>query len=351
MSYITPNKYLIKRYANKLRPFILENCHLLKLIDTSQAKTFDTASVYPVITILTNRITDEKVYVAILDDSSFEQFFRGLYKGGYFLEQDGFKDNKNYIFDISIQPDSLELFKKILIGGKPLGDYARVLTGTPAIEKFYRWKTLLFPEDKLPKGKKALKFINVSNVDRYKIEWGKKIRSSGLKLEKPYIIFDDDLIGKNKWSVFEQRKIVIKGTAKHLTAAFDDVGYANVSLYAVIFNSEHDDKIKNYYHLALLNSVLINFWYCKKFASANLAGNYISFNGVYLEQIPIKNAAIKEQKRLADIVDKILAITKNKDYLENSAKQAKVRDYEKQIDQLVYKLYALTPEEIKIVEQ
>jgi len=26
------------------------------------------------------------------------------------------------------------------------------------------------------------------------------------------------------------------------------------------------------------------------------------------------------------------------------------RDYEKQIDQLVYKLYGLTPEEIKIVE-
>jgi len=28
----------------------------------------------------------------------------------------------------------------------------------------------------------------------------------------------------------------------------------------------------------------------------------------------------------------------------------KVRDYEKQIDQLVYKLYGLTPEEIRIVE-
>ncbi|KKT34791.1 MAG: hypothetical protein UW24_C0021G0002 [Parcubacteria group bacterium GW2011_GWA2_44_12] len=27
------------------------------------------------------------------------------------------------------------------------------------------------------------------------------------------------------------------------------------------------------------------------------------------------------------------------------------RDYEKQIDQLVYKLYGLTPEEIKIIEQ
>jgi len=38
------------------------------------------------------------------------------------------------------------------------------------------------------------------------------------------------------------------------------------------------------------------------------------------------------------------------DYLENPAKQAKVREYEKQIDHLVYNLYGLTPEEIEIVE-
>jgi hypothetical protein len=37
--------------------------------------------------------------------------------------------------------------------------------------------------------------------------------------------------------------------------------------------------------------------------------------------------------------------------LVNPAKQAKVREYEKQIDQLVYRLYGLTPEEIQIVEQ
>lgn len=30
--------------------------------------------------------------------------------------------------------------------------------------------------------------------------------------------------------------------------------------------------------------------------------------------------------------------------------QAKVKDYERQIDQMVYKLYGLTEEEIKIVE-
>ena len=42
--------------------------------------------------------------------------------------------------------------------------------------------------------------------------------------------------------------------------------------------------------------------------------------------------------------------TKDEDYLENSTKQAEVCDYEKEIDQLVYKLYNLTPEEIEIVE-
>jgi len=34
----------------------------------------------------------------------------------------------------------------------------------------------------------------------------------------------------------------------------------------------------------------------------------------------------------------------------NQSKQAKVKEYEHQIDQMVYKLYGLTKEEIKIVE-
>jgi len=38
------------------------------------------------------------------------------------------------------------------------------------------------------------------------------------------------------------------------------------------------------------------------------------------------------------------------DYLTNPAKQAKVKEYEREIDRMVYKLYSLTEEEIKIVE-
>jgi adenine-specific DNA-methyltransferase len=50
------------------------------------------------------------------------------------------------------------------------------------------------------------------------------------------------------------------------------------------------------------------------------------------------------------IVNQILTIAKDKDYLQNPEKQAQVKEYEKQIDQMVYELYGLTEEEIKIVE-
>lgn len=58
----------------------------------------------------------------------------------------------------------------------------------------------------------------------------------------------------------------------------------------------------------------------------------------------------EDQNGVIKLVDKILAITKDEDYLQNPTKQAKVQDYEREIDQMVYKLYGLTDEEIKIVE-
>ena len=51
------------------------------------------------------------------------------------------------------------------------------------------------------------------------------------------------------------------------------------------------------------------------------------------------------------MTNQILSITKDDDYLDNPDKQAKVKRLEKEIDLLVYKLYELTPEEIKIVEE
>jgi len=70
-----------------------------------------------------------------------------------------------------------------------------------------------------------------------------------------------------------------------------------------------------------------------------------------LSEIPIKKISKPEQQIFIALVDRILSLTQSEDYLENPQKQAKVKEYERQIDQMVYKLYGLTDEEIKIVEQ
>ena len=71
-------------------------------------------------------------------------------------------------------------------------------------------------------------------------------------------------------------------------------------------------------------------------------------NLISIPLITQSNKGLVEQ--IESIVDKILAITKSGDYLENPAKKSEVEKYEKQIDQMVYKLYGLTKEEIKIIE-
>ena len=43
-------------------------------------------------------------------------------------------------------------------------------------------------------------------------------------------------------------------------------------------------------------------------------------------------------------------ITQSEDYLENKEKQELVKEYEKQIDILVYKFYDLTYQEVKVID-
>jgi uncharacterized protein Yka (UPF0111/DUF47 family) len=66
--------------------------------------------------------------------------------------------------------------------------------------------------------------------------------------------------------------------------------------------------------------------------------------------MPIPDISKSDQKKFTDLVIKIFATTKNEDYKSDIAKQAKIQDLEHQIDELVYKLYNLTEDEIKIVE-
>jgi adenine-specific DNA-methyltransferase len=98
------------------------------------------------------------------------------------------------------------------------------------------------------------------------------------------------------------------------------------------------------YLLSILNS---------KFAYKFLDSVRRSQIGFYpddLKKLPIKKIPESDQKPFVELVNRILAVTKDEDYLQNPQKQAQVKALEREIDQMVYKLYGLIADEIRIVE-
>ena len=141
---------------------------------------------------------------------------------------------------------------------------------------------------------------------------------------------------------FEKPKIIWGELSDKPKFAFDDVGFfAEATLFVMV-----GDDLK--YLLGILNSNL-GLWYFEQIATSSGMGTN-RWKKYKIEQFPIKNTNSQNKAKIESVVNQILSITKDDDYLDNPDKKAKVKRLEKEIDQLVYKLYDLTSEEIKIVE-
>ena len=148
-----------------------------------------------------------------------------------------------------------------------------------------------------------------------------------------------------------KKKIMTQVLAKKAMFTLDSfgkyyfVGGGNAGGYGLILKN---DSLNYKFILGILNSSLSDF-YLKNHTSL-FQGGYYSYAKRFIEKIPIKVISREKQKPLIEIVDKILSITKDDDYSKNPEKQAKVKAYERRINRLVYNLYGLTDDEIKIIE-
>jgi adenine-specific DNA-methyltransferase len=109
------------------------------------------------------------------------------------------------------------------------------------------------------------------------------------------------------------------------------------------FNVIKTNQINLKYLTGLLNSKLIAFWLRYK---GKMQGNNYQIDKEPLLNLPLINPTDKEiVKQIEMLVDKII-------YLKQThGCSADTSDLETQIDQLVYKLYDLTPEEIEVIEK
>lgn len=146
--------------------------------------------------------------------------------------------------------------------------------------------------------------------------------------------------------IFDIPKIVAPQRSKTNTFGYNECEwYASADVY---FITEPKPEYQLKYILSLLNSKLYYIWLYNK---GKRKGESLELYQKPLSEIPIKKADVQAQNKFVSIVDKILAITQTEDYLQNQEKQNAVKEYEKQIDVMVYKLYELTYEEILTIDK
>jgi hypothetical protein len=117
-------------------------------------------------------------------------------------------------------------------------------------------------------------------------------------------------------------------------------------------------QISYFYLLGLLNSKLSTFFL--RTISTPFRGGYFALNRQYIEQLPIRTidftnpAEVKQHDELVRLVEQMLALHQKVAVASNPADktlyQRQIAATDRAIDRLVYGLYNLTEEEIKIVE-
>ena len=341
LAFINPNKYLSAKYAEALRNFILANAQLDCLVDVSGIRVFDEASVYPVLSFICKR-----------NKSSYNvKLLHPKIRQAEHFEIYNYNVNRASSNVLSALPetiwgfllsDKISLLLKLMDGTKPMSQFGDINASTTAAEAD-EYSEQISDKKKI----NSVKVINTGLIDPYVCNWEKiSLKIKNKKYRAPYLSLR--LVNKRRKNMYTSPKVIYAKLSKRCEAFLDIKGeYA--SLNTNVFYNPHK-YVSLRYIAAFSNSKLFMFFYDQFFGSLRMGGGFYQFQSPQLRVIPCRLPTLRTSKNFDLLVDKILTITEDEDYLEKTTKQTKVREYEKQIDQLVYKLYGLTQEEIKVIE-
>ncbi|MGL2420293.1 DUF7149 domain-containing protein [Helicobacter pylori] len=313
ISFINPIAYLCKPTDHGIRDYIDKNLKITMLIDLSNIKIFESASTYTCINIFKRENKKNEILFLRSDDLN---------------ELSSNKDDFLKIPDVNIEHISIFLdpiSRNIAERCKTqLGDFCKI---------FCSLSKTGFRSDVInTNSEKSVYFLESSDIYRYYVnDFGKK-----------FLKRIDDYFSQEKQEIFEQQDIIF------MTRMTNQIRCVVVpsGVYGGKVNILHDFRIDRFLILGVLNSKLMTYFYKKKFFPTHMQGGAFGFDTLSVETIPIPQIT-KSNKPTADkiivLVDKILQ-SKEKDPKANTQRS------EKEIDALVYRLYNLTDEEIKIIE-
>lgn len=340
--YITPNTFLNGDYFNKLRELFANKTKINEIIDYKEFQIF----------------ADPTVFVCIFSCTKKQNInFPYTYNIGVPIS---LTENIQFLPVLVASKEEEKYKPKNAVLSKILG-----MKGVELLDKIFYVKDVGFNYWTKGKGKKRdgdsigdRIFYHGEKQNDKDIPFlkGRDIQKYHFQKPTNYLKFDYEKFLDKESDTFRfsrdflsiSPKIIYRQTSSRIIATIDfDSNLLDKTVHLIVPRNNESMDLK--FILAVLNSTLINYIY--KYISQEREGRTFSqVKATYIKQIPIPLITINEQNPFIFIIDQIFDITKESDYDVNSEKQAKVHDLEHQIDELVYKLYGLTDDEIKIVE-
>ncbi|ELZ2678946.1 Eco57I restriction-modification methylase domain-containing protein [Campylobacter coli] len=376
LAFIATNNWVTNSGAKKLRNIVLEESQILSLVDFSSFMVFDSASIQTMIMSFQKTKPPKNYefhFAKITTQTPIYEDVINLLKNE--------KTQNNEILSINLTPkkfidktlnftksDYEELFNKIQKYGKFYLEESEVAQGiVPAIDeafvikdknvfskneqcfikeyytglsgKFYSSftdKYLIYLSNKNYSGN----LDDLPNLKQHFQKYKEILKESKIKYKtpnKPYFY----LHREREEKFFKKGEEKIISQVRCIEPIFV---YSNENFYgsrALFFIQTCRINLK--YLTGVLNSKLIAFWLKHK---GKIQGNLFKIDKEPLLNIPVVNINSKNEKlanKLISLVDEILK-AKEQD------KNANTQELENKINSLVYKLYNLTEDEIKIIE-
>ncbi len=358
LAFISSNKFFRAGYGRGLREFLTRNATIQTIIDFGDQPVFD-ATAYPCVLVVKNGPPADAASVRALTVTQIEDLEhldRKLASEAIVLKQTDLSPEGWRLES----PQLLRLLEKIKSAGVPLGEYVGgkfyrgIVTGlNEAFVIDEETKEKLIAED--PKSAEIIKpFLRGRDIKRWRVDFQKRYliwTYVGVDIERYPAIkkhleqFQERLEkrwdkGDYWWELrpcdyyaeFEKPKIVYPDIARRCEFAFDGNGfYVDCTIFLI-----PTDKC---FLLGFLNSRLMNF--CYSHISPSIRGDFMRFKTIYMGQLPIAQATEKEKTQIEKLVAQIL----------KQPKDERVAKWEHEIDQIVYKLYGLSEEEIGLIEE
>ncbi len=383
LSYITSNKYTRAGYGEALREFLLKNVKVLEYTDLNGIKVFDSATVdTSILCFEKSKSKDNKFKYLALSNEILKTcaYDIGLYKDFAEFSQNSLS-KESFTFS---DENTSALKAKIERIGTPLKEwqglniYRGILTGYNEafiITTEKRNEILANCKDEAEKERTAKlirKMLRGRDIKRYSYEWaGLWVIGTfpSLKLDieqypalKQYLsqflprIEQSGEKGcrkktSNKWfetqdniayyEEFEKEKIVWNPVSgEYLFSYIKEHIFFNNSLFMMTL-----DVFSLKYILAFMNSNCYK-WLITLKTNLIQTGSYAYGAKDKIERLPIPKINSKNEKLADELINSVDEILKAKE----QDKNANTQELENKINSLVYKLYNLTDDEIKIIE-